>query len=66
MIKRKLSLSIIFNEKNGQKYFFGRDDLSSKATNMSNKKSFDNTCAEFKLKKLIKNKNLFLSLINIT
>ena len=50
-------------ELNGQKSFFGRDNLSFKTVNMSKKQRLDNICNDFKLKKLIK--NIYLPLIII-
>ena len=50
-------------ELNGQKSFFGRDNLSFKTVNMSKKQRLDNICKDFKLKKLIK--NIYLPLIII-
>lgn len=50
-------------ELNGQKSFFGRDNLSFKTVNMSKKQRLDNICKDFKLKKLIKNIYLPLTII---
>lgn len=50
-------------EVNGQIFFFGRNNLSFKAVNMSKKHRHDNICKNFKLKKLIKNICLPLTII---
>ena len=65
MIKRKSSLNKIFYEKNGQKSFFGRDNLSFKAVNMAKKQHYVNICRDFRLKKIIKKIILYLPVINI-
>ena len=66
MIKRKSSINKIFYENNGQKSFFGRDNLSFKSINMPKKQHFVNLCKDFKLKKIIKNKYFSLRFLNIT
>ena len=65
MIKRQSSINKIIYENNGQKYFFGRDNLFFKSVNMPKKQRFTNLCKDFKLKKLIKNKFLPLKFLNI-
>ena len=52
-------------ELNGQISMFGHDSLSFKTINMSKKQRFNNICINFKLKKLIKEINLFLPIIYI-
>lgn len=63
MIKKKSSVNIDFNEKNGQEFFFGKDNLSFKTINMAKKQRYDNICPKFKLKKIINNKHLFLDIV---
>jgi len=58
VIKRQSSINKIIYENNGQKYFFGRDNLFFKSVNMPKKQRLTNLCKDFKLKKLIKNKFL--------
>ena len=65
MIRKKSSLYNIIYEKNGQKAFFGRDNLSFKTVNMPKKQILDNICKNFKLKKFVRNNYLFLKIINI-
>ena len=62
---RKDSINKIIYEKNGQKTFFGRDNLPFKSINMSKKQNFKNICGDFKLKKFINNTNLPLKIILI-
>tara|TARA_B110000438_G_scaffold176835_1_gene168996 strand:+ start:103 stop:273 length:171 start_codon:yes stop_codon:yes gene_type:complete len=52
-------------ELNGQISMFGHDSLSFKTINMPKKQRFNNICINFKLKKLIKEINLFLPIIYI-
>ncbi len=65
MIKRQSSLYKIIYEQNGQKCFFGRDNLSFKTVNMPKPQRFDNICLNFKLKKLVKNISLNMPFIAI-
>ena len=65
MIRKQSSIDKIIYEANGQKSFFGRDNLSFKTVNMSKKQRLDNICRYFKLKKLIKNIYLPLTIIKI-
>ena len=65
MIKRQSSINKIIYENNGQKYFFGRDNLFFKSVNMPKKQRLTNLCKDFKLKKLVKNKFLPLKFLNI-
>jgi len=65
VIKKQSSLDISIYEKNGQKSFFGRDNLFFKTVNMPKKQNFDNICKKFKLKKLVQNTYLPLKIIII-
>ena len=65
MIKRKSSINKIFYENNGQKSFFGRDNLFFKTVNMPKKQRFDNISKDFQLKKIIQNISLSLSIFEI-
>ena len=47
------------------KFFFGRDNLFFKTVNLPKKQRFDNTCKDFKLKKIINNILLPLSILKI-
>ena len=64
-MKKKSTIDKYIYELNGQIPMFGRDSLVFKTVNMPKKQYFDNMCSNFKLKKLIKKKNLFLSIIHI-
>lgn len=64
-IKRKNSILKQCYEANGQKSMFGRDNLHFKTVNHPKPHRFVELCNEFKLKKLIINKELKLSLYSI-
>ena len=64
-MKKKSSIDKYIYELNGQISMFGHDNLSFKAINMPKKQRFNNICINFKLKKLIKEINLFLPIIYI-
>ena len=65
MVRSKSLKNITNYEKKGQKFFFGKDNLSFKTVNMHKKQHFDNICKEFKLKKIIKKIYLPIKIINI-
>tara|TARA_B110000263_G_scaffold146796_1_gene127338 strand:- start:827 stop:1027 length:201 start_codon:yes stop_codon:yes gene_type:complete len=64
-MKKKSSIDKYIYELNGQISMFGHDNLSFKTINMPKKQRFNNICINFKLKKLIKEINLFLPIIYI-
>ena len=64
-MKKNSSLNKYIYELNGQISMFGHDNLSFKTINMPKKQRFNNICINFKLKKLIKEINLFLPIIYI-
>ena len=65
MNKKKKLVNIINYEKNGQKAFFGRDNLSFKTINLPKKQRFVNICHTFNLKKIIKKNSLRLSFFSV-
>ena len=64
-MKKNPSIDKYVYEANGQTTMFGHDNLAFKTVNMPKKQHFDNICINFKLKKLTKGVNLFLSIIHI-
>ena len=61
-IRRNFLLKKNNNNQSRQLSFFGYDNLSFKAINLSNRQRFDNLCNKFKLKKIITNTSLALAL----
>ena len=55
MIRSKHSLNKIIYEKNGQLFFFVRDNLYFKTINMPKKQRFNKICRDYNLKKLVRN-----------
>ena len=65
MIKTKNSINTIHIESNGQKSFFGRDNIFFKTVNMPKKQHLKNICCSFKLKQTYKKRKLFLPFFSI-
>ena len=65
MNQKKTSINKKIYEQNGQKSFFGRDNLSFKCINMEKKQRFNNICKHFKLKKLFQKNRIALPIIII-
>ena len=65
VIRRKSSLDKINYELMGQQSFFGRDNLSFKTVNLPRSQRYDNLCNKFRLKILVNNLHLSLSIIII-
>ena len=63
MIRRKYSIDKVNYELRGQIFFFGRDNLSFKVVNFPKKQRLVNICKDFKLKKIINNIFLPLSIL---
>lgn len=62
-MKKKLSIYKCFYELNSQLSIFGCNNLFFKTINIFKKQQFDNFCINFRLNKLTKKINLFLSII---
>ena len=65
IIRRKSSIDKKNYEISGQLSLFGRDNLDFKTVNLPNRIKFVNLCRNFKLKKIILQKKIFLSSFDI-
>ena len=65
VIRRKSSIDNKNYELSGQLSLFGRGNLSFKTANLANGQKFVNPCKDFRLKKIILQKKILLSYLEI-
>ena len=65
VIRRKSSINKINYEKLGQKSFFGRDNLFFKSINLPKPQKMIGICNKFKIKKIIRQSHIYLTVISI-